>query len=298
MVESAEHGAVPAPDTRSSSELLGFPPGARVLIVNADDFGMYHAVNTAVIAAIEQGIASSCSLMAPCPGAPEAMRLLQERPEIPFGIHLTLFCDTARHKWGPLVDKESVPSLLDEAGELFPPSGVPELLAQARTDDVEREFRAQIDAVLDAGLRPTHLDWHCLADGGRDDIFGLTEALAAEHGLAVRVWLDPARRKTRARGLPGTDHPFLDSFELDLDGKTDRYAALLRGLPAGLSEWAVHPGLGDEGARATDPGGWRVRQTDHDFLTSPEALELARQEGVVITDYRTVQRVWQRAALS
>jgi chitin disaccharide deacetylase len=36
---------------------------------------------------------------------------------------------------------------------------------------------------------------------------------------------------------------------------------MLRDLPAGLSEWAVHPGLGDEEARAIDSG-WRVRRTD------------------------------------
>jgi chitin disaccharide deacetylase len=106
---------------------------------------------------------------------------------------------------------------------------------------VEREFRAQVSAVADAGLAPAYLDWHCLADGGRDDIFDLTVALAAEYGLAVRAWLDPARRKLRRRGLPAVDHGFLDSFRLDTDGKQARYARLLRDLPAGLSEWAVHP---------------------------------------------------------
>jgi hypothetical protein len=38
-----------------SSELLGLPRDARVLIINADDFGMYQAVNTAVIRSIEEG---------------------------------------------------------------------------------------------------------------------------------------------------------------------------------------------------------------------------------------------------
>ena len=106
------------------------------------------------------------------------MQLLRERPEIPFGVHLTLVCETAHHRWGPLTAKERVPSLLDETGELFTPARIPELLAQARLDEVEREFRAQIGAVVDAGLAPTHLDWHCLGDGGRDDIFDLTVALA------------------------------------------------------------------------------------------------------------------------
>jgi hypothetical protein len=65
-----------------SSELLGFAPDARVLIVNCDDFGMHDAVNAAVVESIENGIASSCSLMVPCPAAANAMWLLRERPHI------------------------------------------------------------------------------------------------------------------------------------------------------------------------------------------------------------------------
>jgi predicted glycoside hydrolase/deacetylase ChbG (UPF0249 family) len=88
------------------------------------------------------------------------MGMLRRRPEIPFGVHLTLLCDTTGHRWGPLTPKETVPSLRDEAGELFSPANVAELLAQARLDEVELGFRAQINAVADAGLKPTHLDWH------------------------------------------------------------------------------------------------------------------------------------------
>jgi len=160
------------------------PPDARVLIVN-NDVGMYHAINAAVLHSIEEGIASSCSLMVPCPWALHAMHLLRQRPEISFGIHLTLFCDTTHYRWGPLTAKEKVPSLLDGAGELFTPAKVPELLAQARLDQVELEFRAQVNTVVNGGLTPTHLDWHCLADGGRADIFDLTVALAQEEIVVI-----------------------------------------------------------------------------------------------------------------
>jgi predicted glycoside hydrolase/deacetylase ChbG (UPF0249 family) len=284
----AAEPAVDASPARSS-ELIGFPPDARVLIVNCDDFGMYRAINAAVVHSIEEGIATSCSLMVPCPWASHAMQLLRERPEIPFGIHLTLVCDTDHDRWGPLSAKERVPSLLDEAGELFAPAQVPELLARARPDEVELEFRAQIDAVVNVGLTPTHLDWHCLADGGRHDIFDLTMALAQEYGLATRAWLDHGRGRLRHLGLPFVDHEFVDSFGLDLDGKPTRYAELLRDLPAGLSEWAVHPGLGDEESRAID-GGWRVRRTDHEFLTSTQARDIIREEGIVVIDYSTLQQ--------
>ena len=278
-----------------SSEVLGYSPEARVLIVNCDDFGMYDAINVAVIDSIDRGIASSCSLMVPCPSAPQALRLLRAHPEIPFGIHLTLVRDSVHDRWGPLTARQLVPSLLDDAGELFTPTaaGRAELLGRARVDQIEREFRAQIDAVANTGLCPTHLDFHCLADGGREDILDLTTALAAEYGLAVRVWLDAGRRKMRQRGLPVVDNDFLDSFALDPDGKSAGYARLLRELPAGLNEWAVHPSIGDEESRAIDAG-WRVRRTDYEFLTSSAARELLRQEGIVVIDYKAVQEAWSR----
>jgi predicted glycoside hydrolase/deacetylase ChbG (UPF0249 family) len=116
-------------------------------------------------------------------------------------------------------------------------------------------------------------------------------AFEPETGLAVRVWLEPGRQKLRRRGLPVVDHEFLDSFRLDIDGKPARYAELLRDLPAGLSEWAVHPALGDEESQAIDPG-WRVRRTDYEFLISPQVHELLRQERITVIDYRTIQQAW------
>ena len=258
-----------------SSELIGYPAGSRVLIVNCDDFGMSDTINAAVLRAVEEGIATSCSLMVPCPGAMPAMALLRDRPHLPFGIHLTLVCDTGDGRWGPLTKPEWVPSLLDDDGRLVTPDRTAELLARARIDEVETEFRAQINAVVEAGLSPTHLDWHCLADGGRDDIFDLTLTLADEYGLALRVWQEAGSRKARRVGRPAVDHPFLDSFGIDQSG----YADLLRAVGVGLSEWAVHPGA------AGDPGG-EVRRTDLDFLVSAEAREIVRSEEIILIDYR------------
>ncbi|MET8838867.1 polysaccharide deacetylase family protein [Streptomyces rubiginosohelvolus] len=276
-----------------SGELLDYPPDARLLIVNCDDFGMYPAINAAVIESLEAGIASSCSLMLPCSGAVQAMKLLSRRPQIPFGIHLTLVCEMPDIPWGPLTARERVPSLLDPAGKLFSPTpaGRATLLGQARLDEIELEFRAQIKAVADAGLTPTHLDFHCLADGGRDDILDLTLVLAAEYGLAVRVWLEPGRQTVRNRGLPVIDNDFLDSFSLAVEGKAARYVQMLRDLPAGLNEWAVHPSLGDKDSQAVDDG-WTVRRTDYEFLTSPQAREVLQEENIDVIDYRTIQRAW------
>ncbi|SDT71977.1 ChbG/HpnK family deacetylase [Jiangella sp. DSM 45060] len=274
-------------------EALGFAPSARVLIVNCDDLGMHPDVNAAVVDAVEHGIAGSASLMVAPPGAADAMRLLRDRPWLSFGVHLTLIRDADDSAWGPVAARERVPSLLDPAtGELYAdtPAGRDRLLAGARIEDVERELRAQLESVLRAGLAPTHLDWHCLADGGRADVFELGLVLAAEHGLAVRAWLDDGRAAARARGRPVVDHPFVDSFALDLDDKPAAYERLLRDLPAGLSEWAVHPGLPTPEWRTVEPTGWRVRATDHAFLTSARARTVLADEGITVIDYRPLQR--------
>jgi chitin disaccharide deacetylase len=276
-----------------SSEMLGYSPQARVLIINADDLGIYPSVNNAVLQSIDHGIAGSCSLMPPCPGAHEALELLHERPHIPFGVHLTLVCDFAGYRWQPLAPAEKVPSLLDGDGRFFTTDAKGQLLAQAQLLEVELELRSQIEAVLATGLTPTHLDWHSLADGGREDIFDLGLALAEEYRLAARVWLEPSRGTARQLGLPVVDHDFLDSFSLEVDTKASRYLQLLHELPAGLSEWAVHPGLGDAASREIDKG-WRVRHTDLEFLISPEARDAVPQEGIMIIGYGTIKDAWLR----
>lgn len=112
------------------------------------------------------------------------------------------------------------------------------MLAQARLEDVKREPRTQISTALDAGLSPTHLEWHCLGDGGRANIFDLGLALADEPRGAARVWLDKGRKKARGLGNPVIDGAWLESFCVDVERKSQTYERRLRSLPGGLSEWA------------------------------------------------------------
>ena len=94
------------------------------------------------------------------------------------------------------------------------------------------------------------------------------------------------------RGLPSNDYDFLDSYLLDPATKAARYVELLRDLPVGLSEWAVHPGLANAELLAIDPGGAQFRQADYDFLMSPQAREVIEAEGIILLDYRALQEVW------
>lgn len=275
-----------------TNRLLGHQDEARLLIINADDFGMCHAINEAILRTLKDGVVSSTSLMTPCPWAPHAMQLLRENSDIPFGVHLTVISEFRSCRWGPLTSRDKVPSLIDAAGYFHSNERTAELLARFRLDELEAEFRAQIEAVLAAQLQPTHLDWHCLADGGRADVFEMTLGLAREYGLALRVHGRSSAETCQRAGLPVNDYHVLDSYGLAPDDKPTRYPQLLRALPPGLSEWAVHPSLGNAESQALEPNSWQVRKADFDFFMSQEARNILDEEGIVLLDYRAPQQHW------
>jgi chitin disaccharide deacetylase len=235
----------------------------------------------------------STTLMFPCPWALHAMHFLVEHPEIPFGVHLTAISEWADYRWGPVTPKEKVSSLIDQTGYFYKFESMPEFLDRVSLDELELEFRAQIEAVLSAGLKPTHLDWHALRISGRVDISELMLSLAREYGLALRVMGQVWIETVQSRGLPAIDYDFLDSYLLDPATKAEEFAALLHKLPAGLSEWAVHPGLDTPELLAIEREKNHIRQTDFDFLISQDAKDIIEEEGIVLLDYRALQDVWK-----
>jgi len=276
-----------------TNHVLGYPADARLLIVNADDFGMCQAVNEAIVGTLQNGIVRSTTLMVPCPGMLQATHFLADHPEIPVGVHLTAISDSANNRWRPLTAREDAPSLIDNAGYFYDFEHMGEFLAQVRLDQLELEFRAQIEVVLAAGLHPTHLDWHSLRISSRADIFDVMFRLARAYGLALRVFTRSIIDKLQSQGFPTNDYDVLDSYLLDPATKAARYAELLHELPAGLSEWAVHPGLDTPEFLALEPAGDHIRQTDYDFLTSQQAKDIVCREGIILLDYRALQGVWK-----
>ncbi len=275
-----------------TNQLLGYPADARLLIINADDFGMCHAVNVAVFRALQQGILCSTTLMVPCPWALQAMHFLIDHPEITFGIHLTVISDWVDYRWGPVISKAKVPSLVDNSGYFYNFEQMWAFLAQVQLDQLEMEFRAQIETVIATGLRPTHLDWHSLRLGNRADIFGVMLRLAQEYGLALRVAGQAWRETLQSQGLPTNDYDFLDSYLLDPVDRSARYTQMIRELPEGLTEWAVHPGLNNAELLAIEKDSRHIRQSDYEFLVSEDVEALIKAEGIILLNYRVLQAVW------
>ena len=147
-----------AQESKTYAEKLGWPKGAKVLILHVDDAGMSHDSNDGVEQATSNGVATSTSVMMPCPWVPEIVAYIKDHPNLDAGLHLTLTSEWKNYRWGPLAGKSNVPGLVDKQGCLY--AGVASVYLNATADEVDKEIRAQLDRALAMGFKPTHLDSH------------------------------------------------------------------------------------------------------------------------------------------
>jgi hypothetical protein len=143
---------------KTYAEKLGYPKDAKVLILHVDDVGMSYDSNLGAIKAMEEGVATSLSMMMPCAWIPGFFKYLEKYPETDAGLHLTLTSEWDNYRWGPLAGKPAVPGLVDKEGALW--DNVRLTATHASADEIETEIRAQLDRSRTMGWEPTHLDSH------------------------------------------------------------------------------------------------------------------------------------------
>src|SRR5437879_12167941 len=175
-------------NVKSRADKLGCSPDAKRLIVHPDDVGVTHSVNAATITALDTGLVNSASIMVPCPWFPEIADYAKSHAHIDFGLHLTLTSERVYYRWGPVVSKDMVPSLVDENGYFHH-----DWTAAKRINpkEVDLELHAQIDRAYAMGVRPTHLDSHQyrLFENGKD-LFEVLLRVAHQYNLPVFVARD------------------------------------------------------------------------------------------------------------
>ncbi|HXG57664.1 MAG TPA: ChbG/HpnK family deacetylase [Thermoanaerobaculia bacterium] len=111
------------------------------LIVTADDVGLDRGMNEGALRAHREGIVTACSVVANGAAFDDAVARLRDAPGLEAGVHLTLVEETAL-----------------TIGRPMPRNYLAFLARPAR--GIESELRAQIEKVLAAGLRVTHLNGH------------------------------------------------------------------------------------------------------------------------------------------
>jgi hopanoid biosynthesis associated protein HpnK len=276
--------------------------GAR-LIVHADDFGLSEAVNRAVLAAHENGIVTSTSIMAGGDAFAHAAALANGRPSLDVGVHLTLT------EQRPVA--ASVPSLVNADGRFAPHAtqfAKRYLRGEIALADVRAELDAQIRRAREHGITPTHLDGHQHVHV-LPGIARVVADLARAHGIrAVRV---PAERlrgymlkdlsrlkrvaEQLAIGALGALAPLAALRRVDrfvgfyFGGRLneENLRTVLTHLPARATvELMCHPGLDDPASPYSHWGySWAAETA---ALTSPGVRGLLAERGVRLIGYRDV----------
>lgn len=229
--------------------------GARILVVNADDFGQSAGVTRGIVEAFEHGIVTSTSMMVRWPGAPEAARYARANPRLAVGLHLDF------GEWA-LRGEEWVQ--LYATVDLGDP------------DAVRREARRQLALFRDlVGLDPTHLDSHQHAHR-EEPIRSAAVEIAGELSVPLRHF---SPRIAYCGAFYGQDEHGGDYGEAI---RPEALVAILRGLEPAATELACHPGYAED----LDTMYRAERAIEVESLCSPAVRQALADLGIALKSFR------------
>ncbi|MBI3848879.1 MAG: polysaccharide deacetylase family protein [Verrucomicrobia bacterium] len=295
---------------KTFAERLGWKPNDIVLILHVDDVGMSHSSNLGAIETTEKGVATSWSVMMPCPWVPEIAKYLKQHPEVDSGLHLTLTSEWSLYRWPPLAGKPKVPGLVDPEGCLW--HGVADVASHASPDEIEAEIRAQIDRAEHLGVPITHLDSHMGTLFARLDYFERFAKVGMEKGIPIlaigghatyslkenpqaagklREWIP----KIWNAGLPVLDDLHTGSYDWKPDEKKEKFLALLRELKPGVTEILFHASIPTEDFPLITSSS-QARLADAKVLTDPDVKKLIQERGIILTTWKELKERRKKAA--
>lgn len=296
------------------------------LIVRADDMGSSQAANGASLRSFTNGIITSIEVMAIGPWFPEAVAMLNENPGIDVGLHLVLTSEWDNIKWRPLT---SCPGLTDQNGYFFPKifpdkhyPGQSVVENKWTPEEVEREFRAQIELALRNIPRISHLSGHMGSTVFDPSVAEITARLAEEYHLpavdsrmmAYFNQVSGNKGETPEKGDSGVKGksvaPGLEVPEINFAGfigphatqkeKTESFIAMLNTLERGKTYLFVeHPAYNTPEMQAVHHIGYEDvavdRQGVADLFTSERVKQVIGERGISLVSYNAVTKALPRS---
>ncbi|OGK85017.1 MAG: hypothetical protein A2X52_09725 [Candidatus Rokubacteria bacterium GWC2_70_16] len=245
----------------------------RVLIVNADDWGLTAGVSRGILHACRHGIVTSTTLLVTRPPDPALLEELRGSG-LAVGLHLNLTLGA------PVSAAARLPSLVDGEGRFIRDARA--VAERVKVDEARIEWGAQIDAFRRImGGFPTHLDSHHHV-GGHEPLLELMVFFARALKVPMRAQDAPVRQAARKAGVRTPDH-FVGESGPEPYWSRERVLEQLRALPEGVSEFMTHPGYYNEELAYSRYG--KQRETELAGLTDPAAREVVAREGIRLATF-------------
>src|SRR5258705_5046050 len=285
--------------SKTVAERLGYPPDSKLLIVHADDLAIAHSEDAASFDALEKNAVTSASIIVPGPWLTEVAAYAKAHPDADLGLHLALTSEWKTFRWGSVESKDKVPTLLDPTGALWP---LTENVAKnAKPQEVEREYRAQVERAMAAGIRPTHLDTHMGSALATPQILAVYVKIAHEFHLPIlapRIPGDPLKLSA----LLSEKDVMVNSVvianpSIQADKWKEFYLDAIKNMKPGLTEIIVHLGHDDAELQAVTVDhpdyGSAWRQRDFDVVSSPEIKKALQDNHIVLIKWKDLQKIIQ-----
>ena len=235
---------------------------------------------------------SSSTILVTCPWFEEAAAYARNYPNADLGVHLTLTAEWDRYKWGPVLGRDAVPSLVDARGYLW--QTVAQVYEHARLDEAEAELRAQIEKAFAAGIDATHLDSHMGTLQLRADYHEIYARLADEYRLPIRL---ASRRRLGIEGMGAIDASgvvtpdHLVFYGPPTVPETESYwTNLIRTLKPGVTEILCHPAVARDELKSCARDAMQ-RDADFRYFTSDKTRQLIKDEGVAMVGFRELRNL-------
>jgi predicted glycoside hydrolase/deacetylase ChbG (UPF0249 family) len=164
------------------------------LIISADDFGLTESVTKGISESILNGAVTRTSAMM-CTNGKGWIKNYMNGLDGKIGLHLQLTDGT------PLLPKEEILSIVDAEGN-FPSKS--KQLGNVNHLEIEKEWEAQMAALLNLGIIPSHIDTHHNVHRF-PKIFKVYCALAEKYKLPARALSSNMAKKLNSIGLLGSN---------------------------------------------------------------------------------------------
>ncbi|MFT3683087.1 MAG: polysaccharide deacetylase family protein [Ferruginibacter sp.] len=252
------------------------------LLVRGDDMGYTHSGNEALIKSYKEGIQRSVEVIVPSPWFPEAVKLLKQNLGLDVGIHLAITSEWENIKWRPLSDCKS---LKDSNGYfypmVYPNKNYPGQSIQENKwtiEDIEKEFRAQIELALKLIPNISHISSHMGCTNLSEAVKVLTKKLAKEYHIDI----DPDEHNAQYAGYDGPSKTPAEKIE--------SFIKMLNKLEPGKTYWFLdHPGFSDDELKAVFHIGYEDvagdRQGVTDLFTSEKVKAVIKQKAIQLISY-------------
>lgn len=254
------------------------------ILVRGDDIGSSHTSNVACIESYNNGIMRSVELMVPGPWFPEAVKMLKENPGLDVGVHLVVTSEWSNIKWRPLTH---CPSLVDEDGYFYPmiwpnpnfPEKSSLKEANWKIDEIEKEFRAQIETARKHIPWISHVNCHMGCSGCAPEIGELIKKLAKEYKLDI----DPGAQGFQFK-------PWWSREDTTAEQRIAATVKTFKSLTPGKYFFIDHPGYNTPEMQAIWHKGYENVAADRDAVTkvftSEEVKEVIRSRGIKLVSYK------------